>query len=103
MEFQELGEEEEGVFSFFPVYLMAQEGGFLFKDSLSVRDLFGVQWRGPHLVEPPSAGRVSSGAAQAGLGPKVCVSRATWLATHANTVLSRHTSGRVCAAVPLCA
>lgn len=51
VEFQELKEEAEGVFSFFLVYLMAEEGG------LSVQRLHisqGFVWgavEGPHLAE----------------------------------------------------
>lgn len=45
VEFQELKEEEEGVFSFFLVYLMAEEGGLSLQRFVSARDLFGVPWR----------------------------------------------------------
>lgn len=65
MEFQELKEEEEGVFSFFPVYLMAEEEGLSVQRlRISARDLFGVQWKGAHTQQSClPAGRESSGAA----------------------------------------
>lgn len=98
MEFQELGEEKEGVFSFFPVYLMAEEGG------VSVQRLLisqGFIWGAVEGATPGRAFFYRQGvqwAARVSLGSKVCVQgNVTGDACKCMpAVLSRHTSRGVC-------
>lgn len=54
VELQELKEEEEGVFSFFPVYLMAEEGGLSVQRlRISQGFVWGAVEGGPHLADLP--------------------------------------------------
>lgn len=92
-------------FSFFPVYLMAEEGGVSLQSLLISQGFVWGAVEGAHTWQsllPTGSGSVSSGAAQAGLGSKVCV-QGMWPAPHAGARLQSALDtplGLVCA--PTC-
>lgn len=74
VECQKLQEGKEGVFSFFPVYLMADGGGVSVQRLLISQGFVWGAVEGAHTWQSLlPTGRASRGAAWAGLSPKVCV------------------------------